>query len=232
MRKYLAEVIGAFALVFTGCGAIVVNDQYGGALGHVGICLVFGLVVMALIYAVGNISGAHFNPAVTLGFFFAKRLPGREVPPYLASELGGALGAALLLKLMFPAHPTLGATLPGDSLVTVLVMEIVLSFILMFVILNVSTGAMEKGIMAGAAIGATVMLCALFGGPVSGASLNPARSLGPALVSGQLAHSWLYVVAPIIGTALASPTCRFIQGKACCFVSEKLAAEGNCTECP
>jgi glycerol uptake facilitator-like aquaporin len=104
MRKYLAEVIGAFALVFTGCGAIVVNDQYGGALGHVGICLVFGLVVMALIYAVGNISGAHFNPAVTLGFFFAKRLPGREVPPYLASELGGALGAALLLKLMRSLH--------------------------------------------------------------------------------------------------------------------------------
>jgi aquaporin Z len=220
MRKYIAEVIGAFVLVFAGCGAIVVNDLYGGALGHVGICLVFGLVVMALIYAVGNISGAHFNPAVTLGFFFAGRLPGREILPYLASDLGGALGAAGLLKLLFPAHPTLGATLPGDSLITAFVLEVVLSFILMFVILNVSSGAMEKGIMAGAAIGATVMLCALFGGPVSGASMNPARSLGPALVAGQLAHSWLYVVAPILGAALASPTCRLIQGKECCYVSE------------
>ncbi|MBN2003502.1 MAG: aquaporin [Anaerolineae bacterium] len=215
--KYLAEVIGTFVLVFAGCGAIVVNDLYGGALGHVGISLVFGLVVMALIYAVGNISGAHFNPAVTLGFFFARRLPGRELLPYLVSELGGA---AALLKLMFPTHSTLGATLPGDSLVTAFVLEVVLSFILMFVILNVSTGAMEKGIMAGAAIGATVMVCALFAGPVSGASMNPARSLGPALASGQLAHSWLYVVAPIIGAAPALPTCRLIQGKGCCYVSE------------
>ncbi len=220
LRKYFAEVIGTFVLVFTGCGAIVVNDLYGGALGHVGICLVFGLVVMALIYAVGNISGAHFNPAVTLGFFFAGRLPARAILPYLASELGGALGAAVLLKLLFPAHPTLGATLPGDNLVTAFVLEVVLSFILMFVILNVSSGAMEKGIMAGAAIGATVMLCALFGGPISGASLNPARSLGPALVSGQLAHSWLYVIAPVLGAALSSPTCRFLQGKECCYVSE------------
>jgi aquaporin Z len=175
---------------------------------------------MALIYAVGNISGAHFNPAVTLGFFFAGRLSWREILPYLASEIGGAFGATLLLKLMFPAHPTLGATLPGDSLITAFVLEVVLSFILMFVILNVSTGAMEKGIMAGAAIGATVMLCALFGGPVSGASMNPARSLGPALASGQLAHVWLYIVAPILGAALASPTCRFIQGKECCYVSD------------
>lgn len=220
VRKYFAEVIGTFALVFTGCGAIVVNDLYGGALGHVGICLVFGLVVMTMIYAVGNISGAHFNPAVTLGFFFAKRLPRREILLYLASEMGGALSAALLLKVMFPMHPTLGATLPGDSLVTAFILEVVLSFILMFVILNVSTGAMEKGIMAGAAIGATVMLCALLGGPLSGASMNPARSLGPALVSGQLATGWLYVVAPIAGAALASPTCRFIQGKECCYVSE------------
>ena len=216
MNRYLAEAFGTFALVFAGCGAIVVDQTYGGVLGHTGICLVFGLVVMAMIYAVGNISGAHINPAVTLGFLFAGRLQGREVFPYIACQLVGAVGAALLLRVLFPEHGTLGATLPSGSVLQSLLMEVVLSFLLMFVILNVSTGHMEKGIMAGVAVGGTVAFEALVGGPVSGASMNPARSLGPALVAGQLQHLWIYVAGPIVGMFMAYPTCRWVQGSDCC----------------
>lgn len=216
-NRYLAEAIGTFAMVFAGCGAIVVNDLYGGALGHVGISLVFGLAVMAIIYSLGNISGAHINPAVTLGFFFAGRFEGRRVLPYIACQLAGALVAALLLRLLLPEHGTLGATLPGAGVWRAFGMEVVLSFLLMLVILNVSSGHMEKGMMAGVAIGGTVALDALIGGPVSGASMNPARSLGPALVSGQLGSVWIYIVAPVLGTFLAYPTCRLIQGGQCCM---------------
>jgi aquaporin Z len=213
--RYAAEGIGTFALIFTGCGAIIVNDTLGGTLGHVGVSLVFGLVIMVMIYAVGNISGAHFNPAVTLGFLFAGRLDRREVLPYLGSQLVGAVVAALLLRFLLPAHETLGATLPTRGSWRTFVMEVVLSFLLMFVILNVSTGHMEKGIMAGVAIGGTVALAAMLGGPVSGASMNPARSLGPALVSGHLQSLWIYLLAPIVGALLAIPLCRIIQGEAC-----------------
>ena len=214
---YIAEAIGTFALVFTGCGAIIVNDLFGEPLGHTGISMVFGLIVMAMIYSIGNISGAHINPAVTLGFFFAGRIQKEEIPPYIVSQLAGAILAAGLLKLFFNSHESLGATLPTGGIVTAFVFEIVLSFFLMFVILNVSTGHMEKGIMAGVAIGGTVALEALMGGPVSGASMNPARSLGPALVSGNLSTLWIYITAPIIGTWLARPTCRMIQGNECCY---------------
>lgn len=215
-NRYLAEALGTFALVFAGCGAIVVDDLYGGALGHTGIGLVFGLVVMAVIYAVGNISGAHINPAVTLGFMFAGRMDRRQVPAYVASQLAGALIAAAVLWLLFPAHETLGTTLPATDSWRVFLLEILLSFFLMFVILNVSTGHKEKGIMAGVAIGGTVALEALFAGPVSGASMNPARSLGPALISGELESAWIYVAAPVIGMFLASPFCRWVQGDECC----------------
>jgi aquaporin Z len=214
--------MGTFALVFAGCGAIIVNDTFGGLLGHVGVCLVFGLVVMAMIYAVGNISGAHINPAVTLGFMFAGRLERRLVLPYISSQLLGAVTAALLLRFLFPEHDTLGATLPGVDLLRVFVMEMLLSFLLMFVILNVSTGHMEKGIMAGVAVGGTVALEALLGGPVTGASMNPARSLGPALVSFNLQSLWIYLLAPVAGMYLAHPTCRWIQGGECCGVSSEL----------
>jgi aquaporin Z len=221
-NRYIAEGIGTFALVFAGCGAIVVNDTFGGLLGHVGICLVFGLVVMAMIYAVGNISGAHINPAVTLGFMFAGRLERRLVLPYISSQLLGAVIAALLLSFLFPEHDTLGATLPKMDLLRAFVMEMLLSFLLMFVILNVSTGHMEKGIMAGVAVGGTVALEALLGGPVTGASMNPARSLGPALVSFNLQSLWIYLLAPVVGMYLAHPTCRWIQGGECCGVSSEL----------
>jgi aquaporin Z len=215
-NRYIAEVIGTFALVFAGCGAIVVNDLFGGVLGHIGICMVFGLVVMAMVYATGNISGAHLNPAVTLGFVFAGRLNASQVLPYLASQLLGAVAAASVLWLMFPEHPTLGATLPAVGLVSAFTMEVLLSFILMFVILNVSTGHMEKGIMAGVAVGGTVALNAMFGGPLTGASMNPARSIGPALLSQNLDTLWIYLSAPVVGTFLAWPTCRWTQGDECC----------------
>ncbi len=215
-NKCIAEGIGTFTLVFAGCGAIVVNDTSGGALGHVGVSLVFGLVVMAMIYSVGNISGAHINPAVTLGFLFAGRFERRMVLPYVGSQLLGAAAAAVVLRLQFPEHPTLGATLPSGGPAGAFAMEVLLSFLLMFVILNVSTGHMEKGIMAGVAVGGTIAFEALVGGPVTGASMNPARSLGPALVSGQLGSLWIYLAAPVVGTFLAHPTCRWVQGGECC----------------
>lgn len=201
--KYLAEALGTFALVFAGTGAIVVNDMAGGIVTHAGVALTFGLVIMAMIYAVGAVSGAHFNPAVSLGFWMAGRFPGRSVVPYAMSQLAGALLASGLLRLLFPAHETLGATLPAGPLGQSFVLEVVLTFFLMFVIVNVATGSKEQGIMAGAAIGATVALAALFGGPVSGASMNPARSLAPALVTATAEAQWVYLLAPAVGAWLA-----------------------------
>lgn len=214
--RYLAELIGTFAMVLAGCGAMIVDDLYGGVLGHLGVSLVWGLVVMAMIYSVGNTSGAHINPAVTLGFFIARRFDKKHVLPYIGCQILGALAAALLLRFIFPAHETLGSTLPELSLTRTLVVEVVITFLLMFVILNVSTGHKEKGIMAGVAVGGTVAIGALIAGPLTGASMNPARSLGPALVSGQLGSLWLYLVAPVVGAFLAYPTCRWIQGDDCC----------------
>jgi aquaporin Z len=221
LNLYLAEAAGAFALVFAGCGAIVVNDRYDGALGHLGVSLVFGLVIMVMIYAVGNVSGAHFNPAVTLGFACAGRLSWRRVLPYIASQLVGAVVAAAILRGLFVDHATLGATMPTGGLWRSIAMEVVLTFLLMFVILNVSTGHYEKGIMAGVAVGGMIALAALVGGPVSGASLNPARSLGPALVSGELRDVWIYIAAPCAGAILASPTCMLVQGPECCVPEQE-----------
>lgn len=211
-NRFVAEGVGTFALVFCGCGAIIVNDGFGSQLGHVGISLVFGLVVMAMIYSVGNVSGAHINPAVTLGFWFAGRLKWWFVLPYIGCQFAGAVAAAGALRLFFPEHENLGATLPSIDLLRAFAVEVILSFLLMFVILNVSTGPMEKGIMAGVAVGGTIALEALLGGPLTGASMNPARSLGPAVVSGYVKSLWLYLVAPVVGTFLAFPICRWIQG--------------------
>src|ERR1700731_1850854 len=199
MRKLAAEFIGTFILVFAGTGAIVVNDASTGTVSHVGIALTFGLIVLAMIYAVGDVSGAHLNPAVTLGFFVARRFDGRWIVPYIASQCAGALLASLVLRLLFPAHATLGATLPAGDAGQSFILEAILTFILMFVILSVSTGPKEKGIMAGIAVGAVIGLEALFAGPISGASMNPARSLAPALVSWHLEWSWIYLTAPVLG---------------------------------
>lgn len=208
---FVAEAVGTYALVLAGTGAIIINDLYGGALGHLGIALVFGMVVMAMIYAVGEISGAHFNPAVTLGFVAAKRMPLAQAPLFIAAQLTGAILASASLYALLPEHPTMGATLPAGSQGQSFGFEIILTAILMFVILCVSTGAKEKGISAGAAIGATVGLEALFAGPVTGASMNPARSIAPALFAGEFNDLWIYIAAPMIGALVAVFLCRYVH---------------------
>lgn len=215
MKKFAAEAFGTFALVFAGTGAIVINDATH-AITHVGIALTFGLVVLAMIYTVGEISGAHLNPAVTLAFCSAGRMAWAEALPYLGSQCAGAFAASALLHFLFPQHATLGATLPTGSATQSFVLEMVLTAILMFVILNVSTGAKEKGITAGIAVGAVIALEALFAGPICGASMNPARSLAPAVVSGHVEHLWVYLLAPLFGAQLAVPACRCVQTEGCC----------------
>ena len=210
-RKYAAEVIGTFALVFAGTGAVVIDDVSRGGVTHVGVALTFGLVVMALIYALGDVSGAHFNPAVTVGFWLAGRLPGRCVTAYIACQLVGALLASALLRVMFGNYAYLGATLPAGPELQSFVLEAVLTAFLMFVILHVSTGPKEVGVMAGIAVGGVIGLEALFAGPICGASMNPARSFAPALVSGHLTSLWLYLTAPILGSAVAVPCWRLTR---------------------
>ena len=201
MKKYAAEFIGTFALVFAGTGAIVVNEVSHGVISHAGIALTFGLVVLAMIYTIGEISGAHINPAVTIGFWLARRLPPREILPYVASQCAGALAASGVIRLLFPENRLLGATQPGGTASQSFIFEFLLTALLMFVILNVSTGAREKGITAGIAVGSVIAFEAMFAGPISGASMNPARSLAPAIVSGQLAQLWIYLIAPVLGAA-------------------------------
>ena len=194
----------------------MINDVSHGAITHVGIALTFGLVVLAMVYTLGDISGAHLNPAVSIGFWLAHRFPGSTVGLYVTSQVSGALTASLLLRLLFPSHSTLGATLPAGPQWQSFILEFVLTFLLMFVILNVSTGAKEKGITAGIAVGSVIGLEAMFAGPICGASMNPARSLAPALVSGHLSALWLYILAPIAGAAVAVVACRCAQEQGCC----------------
>ena len=210
-RALVAELIGTFALVFAGAGAIVV-DAKTGALGHVGVSLVFGLVIMAMIYAIGHVSGAHFNPAVTFAFSLSRHFPWSRAAGYWAAQVSGAVLAAALLRASLGTAGHLGATLPSGSQGQSFLWEIVLSFLLMFVIMAVATDTRAFGEAAAIAVGGTVALDALFGGPISGASMNPARSLGPALVSGNLHALWLYLVAPPLGTALGALAYGFIRG--------------------
>jgi aquaporin NIP len=216
VKKVTAEFIGTFALVFAGTGAIVIDEVTRGAVTHVGVALSFGLIVMAMIYTVGDISGAHLNPAVSLGFFAARRFPVRELIPYILSQCLGALAASGMLRLLFPEHATLGVTQPAGAAAQSFVLEAILTALLMFVILSVSTGAAEKGITAGIAVGAVIGLEALFAGPICGASMNPARSLGPALISGHLQHVWIYIIAPLIGAGFAVLGCRCVRESGCC----------------
>ena len=213
MRALLAEAIGTFALVFAGAGAIMV-DAKTHALGHVGVAIVFGLVIMAMIYAVGHVSGAHFNPAVSFAFALTRHFPWPRVVAYWAAQLVGALAAAALLRGSLGNRADVGATLPAGSTAQALLWEVVLTFFLMFVIMSVATDARAVGEAAAIAIGGTVGLDAMFGGPVTGASMNPARSLGPALVSGQLHAFWVYLVAPIAGAALGGLAYQLVRGEA------------------
>jgi len=216
VRTLACEALGTFALVLFGTGAIVVDGLSGGALGHVGVSLTFGLVVLALVNALGDVSGAHLNPAVTIAFAAAGRFPWSRVGPYAAAQIVGALAASLVLRLLFPGHATLGATIPTGGATQSFALEVLLSWFLMLVILAVSHGSKERGLVAGMTIGAVVALEALFAGPISGASMNPARSLAPALVSGHLADVWIYLAAPVCGALAALPCCRLIRTPGCC----------------
>lgn len=211
MNKLLAEVLGTFCLVFAGTGAIIVNQTSGGTVTHVGVSLVFGLVVMAMIYALGDVSGAHLNPAVSVAFAIAGRFPAREVPRYALAQVVGAFAASGLLRVLFPANETLGATIPAGAAWQSFVLEVVLTFMLMLVILRVSSGAKERGITAGIVVGGVVALEALFAGPICGASMNPVRSLAPAVVSGHVETLWIYLVATTLGAAVAVPVSRAVE---------------------
>jgi aquaporin NIP len=214
VRRATAEGIAAFALVFAGCGAIVANAESDGALGAVGVSLTFGLIVMAMIYATGHLSGAHINPAVTVAFTLTRHFPAREAAAYIAAQLAGAITAALTLAAVWTDKPAnLGATVPSVGAGSALVYETVLTAILMFVIVAVATDTRAVGAGAAIAIGGAVGLDALFGGPVTGASMNPARSLGPALVSGEWTDFWLYIVGPVVGAALAAFAYQAIRGE-------------------
>ena len=212
LGAWCAEFLGTFALVFAGTGAIVANEVSHGAVTHPGIALTFGLVVMVLIYGFGETSGAHFNPAVTVSLAAARRFEWRAVPAYLLVQCLGALTASGLLRWLFPKVVNLGATQPSGSDAQSLVYEAILTFFLMLVILQVSVGAKEKGITAGLAIGATVGLEAMFAGPICGASMNPARSLGPAWFGTGLGSLWIYCLGPMLGALLAVPVHIFLQG--------------------
>lgn len=211
MRNYVSELIGTFALVFCGTGAIVINQQTGGAITHVGVAITFGLIVMSMIYALGSVSGAHMNPAVSIAFVVAKRFPAKELLPYVVSQVAGAVLASGTLKLLFPANELLGATLPAGTDMQSFVLELILTFFLMLVIIQVATGSKEQGMFAGLAIGATVALEAMFAGPICGASMNPVRSLAPALVSGHIEHLWVYLIAPVLGAVLAVFTWMYLN---------------------
>lgn len=215
-RRVLAEAVGTFCLVFAGTGAIVVNETTGGGVTHVGVAFTFGLVVMAMVYALGNVSGCHINPAVTLGLWAAGRFERTLVLPYIGSQCVGAFLASGAVRMLFPESTTFGATIPVGSDFQSLGLEFVLTLILMFVILSVASEGSEGKMTAGIAIGGVVGLEALFAGPISGASMNPARSLAPAVVAMHLDHLWIYVVAPVAGALVSVPLCRCIQSSPCC----------------
>jgi MIP family channel proteins len=212
LRRSVAEGLAAFALVFAGCGAVVTNATHPGPLGAVGVSLVFGLVIMVMIYATGHLSGAHINPAVTIAFTLTRHFPVRDAVAYIGAQLAGASAGALLLLAEWSSKPArLGATVPSVSTGSALVYEIVLTAFLMFVIIAVATDTRAVGAAAAIAIGGTVGLDALFGGPITGASMNPARSFGPALVSGTWTDFWIYVIGPVIGAALGALAYQFVR---------------------
>ena len=210
MRALVAELIGTFALVFAGAGAIMVDDKTH-ALGHVGVAITFGLVIMVMIYAVGHVSGAHFNPAVSFAFALTRHFSWTKLLGYWVAQGAGALIAAAILRGSLGNRAHIGATLPAGSQGQAFLWEAILTFFLMFVILSVATDTRAVGEAAAIAIGGTVGLDAMFGGPITGASMNPARSLGPALVSGDLHALWVYLLAPLVGAAIGGFAYQFVR---------------------
>lgn len=210
MKKYIAEAIGTFALVFCGAGSIIINDVTNGSVSHVGIAMTFGLIVTAMIYTFGSISGAHINPAVSIAFSFTDRFDKKDLIPYIIAQIIGAFIASGLLRFLFQEHTNLGATFPAGAWEQTFVLEIVLTYFLMLVILFVSQNK-DVSQFTGFAVGGVVLLEAMFAGPITGASMNPARSIGPAVVSGNLSELWIYIAAPIIGAILASLTWKMMK---------------------
>jgi aquaporin NIP len=210
MKKYLSEILGTYALVFAGTGAIIIDQETHGGVTHAGVAITFGLIVMSMIYTFGDISGAHLNPAVSIAFTLARKLPVKQLFLYIISQLSGGILASLTLKFLFPANQYLGATIPAGSAAQSFILELILTFFLMMTIINVATGSKERGMFAGLAIGAVIGLEAMFAGPICGASMNPARSLAPAVVSGHTEFLWIYLAATILGAALAIPVWKFI----------------------
>lgn len=216
MKKHAAELLGTFALVLMGTGAIIVDQETGGAIGHTGISLVFGLVVLAMIQTFGDVSGAHLNPAVSVALAAAGRFPWRAVPGYAAAQAAGAFAASGLLRALFPANAGLGATLPAGPPGQSFILEAVLTGLLVLTILSVTIKASGKGLTIAATVGAVIALEALFAGPISGASMNPFRSLAPAVLGGHFTHLWIYLTAPLLGAWLAVPLCTFLRTRQCC----------------
>jgi aquaporin NIP len=211
-RRAAAEGMAAFALVFAGCGAIITNTTHQASLGAVGVSLTFGLVIMAMVYATGHLSGAHINPAVTVAFTLTRHLPGRDALAYIAAQLAGATAAAFVLRAAWPAEPaSLGATVPSVAVGTALLYETLLTALLMFVITAVATDTRAVGAAAALAIGGTVGLDALFGGPITGASMNPARSFGPAVAAGEWHDFWIYILGPVLGASLGALAYQLIR---------------------
>lgn len=211
MKKYVAEIIGTYALIFCGTGAIVINQQSQGTVTHAGIAITFGLVVMALIFAFGRLSGTHINPAVSIAFALADVFPKKEVLPYILSQLVGAFLASGTLRLMFPESVGLGETIPAGSDMQSFILEVILTYILMLVILLVSQDEPSVSQYTAIAVGGVVLFEAMFAGPISGASMNPARSLAPALVAGNLKSLWVYLTAPTLGAILATFTWKYLK---------------------
>ena len=211
MKKYYAEFIGTFLMMFCGTGAMIIDETTNGSITHVGVAITWGLIIMSLIYALGETSGAHFNPAVTIAFTVNKNFPLQQVLPYVGSQFLGGISASLLLKYLFPTSIFLGATVPNGSNMQAFILEIILSFLLMLVVLKVAKGSKEQGLFAGIAIGSVVLLEAMFAGPICGASMNPIRSLTPALVSGNLSQVYIYIIAPPIGMLLAVGFNKLLQ---------------------
>jgi len=210
MKRYFAEAIGTYALVFCGTGAIIINDLSNGSVSHLGIALTFELIVTVMIYSFGSISGAHINPAVTIAFSFTEIFNRKDLIPYIIAQIIGAILASATLKFLFQTHQNLGATIPAGDWSQSFILEIILTYFLMLVIIFVSQNKSVTQ-FTGIAVGATVALEALFAGPICGASMNPARSIAPAIVSGNVAELWIYILAPILGAVLASFTWKLMK---------------------
>ena len=217
-KKLIAETIGTFALIFCGCGAMTINEITGGSISHVGVATVWGLIVMAMIYAFGETSGAHFNPAVSIAFAYAKLFKWKDVPFYITAQSIGAIAAIGILWFLFPESQFLGETKPmeGFPAYKAAILEFILTFFLMVVIINVSTGSKETGTMAAIAIGGLILLEAMFAGPITKASMNPIRSIAPAIFTGQFQYLWLYISAPILGALTAVLSCKWMKDDQCC----------------